>query len=167
LDIAPEDAEALYYWAALEGEEGNATIQESLLTRYLKLRPDQATALDQLGDVLEEEHWESEAIGAWRRAIALNPGYSGAIYSLARALRRTDPVESEQLIERVHELERDQQTDKSAGKSGEREDVRGKLQRGHRRPEECNCSVRRLQTPGRPGEEHWIGVLPCGSTGCR
>jgi tetratricopeptide (TPR) repeat protein len=110
LDIAPEDAEALYYWAALEGEEGNATIQESLLTRYLKLRPDQATALDQLGDVLEEEHWESEAIGAWRRAIALNPGYSGAIYSLARALRRTDPVESEQLIERVHELERDQQT---------------------------------------------------------
>jgi tetratricopeptide (TPR) repeat protein len=110
LDIAPEDAEALYYWATLEGEEGNATIQESLLRRYLKLRPDQATALDQLGDVLEEEHRESEAISAWRRAIALNPRYSGAIYSLARALRRTDPVESEQLIERVHELERDQQT---------------------------------------------------------
>jgi tetratricopeptide (TPR) repeat protein len=110
LDIAPENAEALYYWAALEGEEGNAVKQESLLRRYLKLRPDQATAFDQLGNVLEDEHREPEAIRAWRRAIALNPRYSGAIYSLARALRRTDPVESKQLIDRVHELEHDQQT---------------------------------------------------------
>jgi tetratricopeptide (TPR) repeat protein len=110
LDIDPKFAEALYYWAALEGDEGNTEMQGSLLTRYVKLRPDQAKAFDQLGHVLEEEHRESEAVVAWKRAIALNPRYSGAIYSLARALKGTDPVESKQLMERVQELEHDQQT---------------------------------------------------------
>jgi tetratricopeptide (TPR) repeat protein len=61
LDIAPEYAEALHYWAALEGDEGNTEIQGNLLKRYVRLRPDQATAFDQLGHVLEEEHRESEA----------------------------------------------------------------------------------------------------------
>ncbi len=110
LDIAPEYADALYYWAALEGDEGNKAMQEKLLKRYLRLRPDQSTAFDQLGHILEEEHRESEAVVAWRRAIALNPQYSEAIYSLARALRRTDPVESKQLMERAQELEHDQRT---------------------------------------------------------
>jgi tetratricopeptide (TPR) repeat protein len=110
LNIAPGYAEALNYWAALEGDEGNRIAQGNLLKRYVRLRPDQATAFVQLGHVLEEEHRESEAIAAWRRAIALNPRYSEAIYSLARALKRTDPVESKQLMERIHELERDQRT---------------------------------------------------------
>jgi tetratricopeptide (TPR) repeat protein len=110
LDTAPEYAEALYYWAALEGDEGNTEIQGNLLKRYVRLRPDQATAFDQLGHVMEEEHRESEAVVAWRRAIALNPRYSEAVYSLARALRQTDPVESSQLMQRVQELERDQRT---------------------------------------------------------
>jgi tetratricopeptide (TPR) repeat protein len=110
LEIAPGYAEALYYWAALEGDEGNTVIQATLLKRYLRLRPAQATAFDQLGHVLEEEHRESEAVVAWRRAIALNPQYTEAIYSLARAMRRTDPVESKQLMERIQELEHDQQT---------------------------------------------------------
>ena len=114
LDIAPEYAQALYYWAALEGDEGNTVIQANLLKRYVKLRPDQATAFDQLGHVLEEEHRESEAVVAWRRAVALNPQYSEAIYSLARALRRTDPVESKQLMERVQELEHDQRDHRSS-----------------------------------------------------
>ena len=110
LDIAPKYAEALYYWAALEGDEGNREIQGDLLKRYVRLRPDQATAFNRLGRVLEEEHRESEAVLAWRRAIALNPQYSEAIYSLARVLRRTDPVESKQLMERVQELGSDQRT---------------------------------------------------------
>ena len=110
LDIAPEYAEALYYWAALEGDEGNTEIQGNLLKRYVGLRPDQATAFDQLGHVLEEEHRESEAVAAWRRAIALNPQDSGAIYYLARALRQTNPAESRQLIERDQELRSDQRT---------------------------------------------------------
>jgi tetratricopeptide (TPR) repeat protein len=110
LDIAPKYAQALYYWAALEGDEGHTGMQGNLLKRYLRLRPDQATAFDQLGHVLEGEHRESEAVAAWRRAIALNPQYSEAIFSLARALRRTDPVESKQLMERVKELEEDQHT---------------------------------------------------------
>ncbi len=110
LDIAPDYAQALYCWAALEGDEHNTVVQGNLLKRYLKLRPDQATAFDQLGHVLEQEHRESEAVDAWRRAIALNPQYSEAAYSLARALRQTDPVESKRLMLRVQELEGDQRT---------------------------------------------------------
>ncbi len=110
LDIAPKYAEALYYWAALEGDEGDTMKQGNLLKRYLRLRPDQAMVFDQLGHVLEEEHRESEATDAWRRAIALNPRDSGAIYSLAHALRQADPIASKQLMERVIELERDQRT---------------------------------------------------------
>ena len=110
LDIAPEYAQALYYWAALEGDEGNIVEQANLLKRYVKLRPDQATAFDQLGHVMEEQHRESEAVAAWKRAVALNPQYSEATYSIARALRQTDPVESKRLMLRVQELERDQRT---------------------------------------------------------
>jgi tetratricopeptide (TPR) repeat protein len=110
LDIAPEYAQALYYWAALEGDEGNIVEQANLLKRYVKLRPDQATAFDQLGHVLEKQHRESEAVVAWKRAVALNPQYSEATYSIARALRQTDPVESKRLMLRVQALERDQQT---------------------------------------------------------
>jgi len=110
LELDPDYAEALNYWAALEGDEGNRNVQANLLKRYLKLRPDQATAYVQLGHALEEEHLEAEAIAAWRHAIALNPRYAEAIYSLARALKRTDPAESKQLMERTQELGRDQRT---------------------------------------------------------
>ena len=110
LVIAPGYAEALNYWAALEGDEGNLTVQENLLKRYVKLRPDQATAWVQLGHLLSDENRESEAIVAWRRALALNPQYIEALYSLARALKVTDPIQSRQLIKRVQELERDQRT---------------------------------------------------------
>lgn len=110
LQISPENPQALYYWAALEGDEGNIVMQANLLKQYVRLRPDQATAFDQLGHALEEEHQDAEAIQAWRRAVALNPEYPGAIYSLARALKRTKPEESKQLMERLHELEQGQQT---------------------------------------------------------
>ena len=110
LEISPENAQALYYWAELEGDRDNTITQANLLRRYVTLRPNEAMAFDQLGHVLEEENQETDAIGAWRRAIALNPQYDEAIYSLALALRKTNPVESKQLMERVHELEHDQQT---------------------------------------------------------
>jgi tetratricopeptide (TPR) repeat protein len=110
LDISPDYAEALNYWAALEGDEGDKVQQARLLKRYVKLRPDNATAWVKLGSVLDGENRQSEAIAAWRHAVALNPRYIEAIYSLARALKGTDPAESKQLIERIHELEHDQQT---------------------------------------------------------
>ncbi len=110
LNIAPGFAEPLYYWSALEGDEGNTEMQGNLLERYLTIRPDQPTALNQLGHVLEEENKEAEAVVAWRRAIALNPQYSDAIYSLAHALRRTDPDEAKQLMDRVQALGSDQRT---------------------------------------------------------
>jgi tetratricopeptide (TPR) repeat protein len=110
LKIAPRFAEALYYWAALEGDVGNKVDQGNLLRRYLNLRPENATAWFQLGQILQEEHRDSEAIAAWKRATALNPNYSAALYSLGRALKGTDPAESKRLVERCKELESDRQT---------------------------------------------------------
>jgi len=110
LEIAPKFAEALYYWAALEGDAGNKVDQGNLLRRYLNLRPQNATAWFQLGQILQEEHRDSQAITAWKRATALNPNYSAALYSLGRALKTTDPVESKRLVERCKELENDRQT---------------------------------------------------------
>ena len=110
LEIAPRFAEALYYWAALEGDVGNKVDQGNLLQRYLNLRPGNATAWFLLGQILQEEHRDSDAIAAWRRATALNPKYSAALYSLGRALKMTDPAESKRLLERCKELESDRQT---------------------------------------------------------
>jgi tetratricopeptide (TPR) repeat protein len=167
LEIDPDNAQALYYWAALEGDEGNTMIQANLLKRYVRLRPDQATAFNQLGHALEEEHRESEAIGAWRRAVVLNPQYSEAIYSLSRMLSRTNPVESKERMERVHELEHDQQASDRVNMLGNQANEKmygANYKGGHRGPEQCNRSVRRVQAPGRIGEESWFGILPCGST---
>jgi tetratricopeptide (TPR) repeat protein len=110
LTIAPGYAEALNYWAALEGDEGNMAAQESLLTRYVKLRPENATAWVQLGQVLNEQHRQPEAVAAWRHALAINPRYMLALYSLVRALKSTDPAECRQLVQRIQELERDKLT---------------------------------------------------------
>ena len=110
LEIAPRFAEALYYWAALEGDAGNKVDQGNLLRRYLNLRPENPTAWLQLGQILQEEHRDSEAIAAWKHATALNPNYSAALYSLGRALKTADPAESKRLVERCKELESDRQT---------------------------------------------------------
>jgi tetratricopeptide (TPR) repeat protein len=110
LDIAPTYAEALKYWAALESDEGNKARQARLLKRYVSLRPDEATAWVKLGNLLDEEHQQAEAIAAWRRAVALNPRYIDAIYSLARAVKASNPEESKRLVQRINELEHDQQT---------------------------------------------------------
>jgi len=109
LTIAPAYAEALNYWAELEGDEGSKVVQERLLERYLKLRPGNATAWVQLGNLLDQEHRQSGAIAAWRRALTLNPNYMVVLYSLARALKGSNPVESRQLVERIRALEHDQQ----------------------------------------------------------
>lgn len=57
---------------------------------------------------LKRSKKESEAIAAWKSALKLNPRYAEAPYSLARALRCTDPEESKRLIERLSELNHDQ-----------------------------------------------------------
>jgi tetratricopeptide (TPR) repeat protein len=94
----------------LEADVGNKVDQGNLLRRYLNLRPENATAWFQLGQILQEEHRDSEAIAAWKHATALNPNYSPALYSLGRALKTTDPAESKRLVERCKELESDRQT---------------------------------------------------------
>ena len=111
LQIAPRNAEALRYWAALEEDEGNVGVRTDLLRRYILVRPKDAYAQFQYGQLMEDAHREPEAIAAWKRAITLNPDYREAIYSLARAIRKSDPQEAKKLLERVSALENNQQTD--------------------------------------------------------
>jgi tetratricopeptide (TPR) repeat protein len=111
LQIAPRNAEALRYWAALEEDEGNVGVRTDLLRRYILVRPKDAYAQFQYGQLMEDAHREPEAIAAWKRAITLNPDYREAIYSLARAVRKSDPQEAKKLLDRVSALENDQQTD--------------------------------------------------------
>jgi tetratricopeptide (TPR) repeat protein len=111
LQIAPRNAEALRYWAALEEDEGNVGVRIDLLRRYILVRPKDAYAQFQYGQLMEDAHREPEAIAAWKRVLTLNPDYREAIYSLARAVRKSDPQESKKLLDRVSALEHDQQTD--------------------------------------------------------
>ena len=53
-----------------------------------------------LGQSLEQESETAKALAAWRKAIAIDPKFSQALFSLARALRSTDQAESEQLMAR-------------------------------------------------------------------
>jgi tetratricopeptide (TPR) repeat protein len=53
-----------------------------------------------LGQSLDQESETAEAIAAWRQAIAIDPKFSQALFSLGRALRSTDEAESKQLLAR-------------------------------------------------------------------
>ncbi len=87
-------------------QEGDFKKAEEAFEQALTLHPREARVLTALGEVQEQ----LGKLPAWRRAIALNPQYSEAIYSVAWALSRTDPVQSKQLMDRVQALEHRKQT---------------------------------------------------------
>jgi tetratricopeptide (TPR) repeat protein len=60
-----------------------------------------------LGECLEHESEIDKALAAWRKAIAIDPKYSQALFSLARALRSTNRVESDQVMERYTAVQKE------------------------------------------------------------
>jgi tetratricopeptide (TPR) repeat protein len=64
-------------------------------------------AWDMLGQSLEQESETAKAIAAWRNAIAIDPNFTQALFSLARALRSTDQAESEQFMARYTAVQKD------------------------------------------------------------
>jgi tetratricopeptide (TPR) repeat protein len=73
----------------------------------VKLEPSNVMAWYMLGQTLEQESEPAKAQAAWRNAIAIDPNFTQALFSLARALRSTDQAESEQLMARYNAVQKE------------------------------------------------------------
>jgi len=92
--------EPRYFLALIDKQQGKYGLAASLLEETVKLQPGNVMAWDMFGQCLEQESKTAEAVAAWRKAVAINPKFSQALFSLAHTLRTTDPAESEQLMAR-------------------------------------------------------------------
>lgn len=89
-----------YFLALIDSHDGRFPEAVTLLQETVKLQPDNVMAWYLLGQSLQQQSETARAIAAWRKAIAIDPNFSQALFSLARALRATDRTQSEQLMER-------------------------------------------------------------------
>jgi tetratricopeptide (TPR) repeat protein len=89
-----------YFLALIDKREGKYTLASSLLEETVKLQPRNVMAWDMLGQCLQQESETAKAIAAWRQAVAVDPKYSPALLSLARAMRTSDEAESGQWMAR-------------------------------------------------------------------
>ncbi|HJU12502.1 MAG TPA: tetratricopeptide repeat protein, partial [Candidatus Binataceae bacterium] len=60
--------------------------------------PDNVMAWYMLGQAYQQQSQTAKALDAWRKAIAIDPKFTQALFSLARALRSSDRVESDRLM---------------------------------------------------------------------
>ena len=100
-------AEPRYFLALINKQESKYPEAESLLEETVKLQPGNARAWFMLGECLEHESKTDKAVEAWRKAIAADPEYGQALFSLARALRSTDPAESDQVMARYTAVQKE------------------------------------------------------------
>lgn len=98
--LNPQMAEPMYFLALIDRQEGKYELAASLLEKTVKLQPRNVMAWHMLGQSLEQTSASAQAIAAWRQAIAIDPNFTQALFSLARALRPTDQAESERLMSR-------------------------------------------------------------------
>ncbi len=105
--LAPQMPEPRYFLALIDKQAGKYPLAADLLEETVKLQPNNVTAWYMLGECLEQESKTAEELAAWRKAIAIDPKYSQALFSLARALRSTDQAESEQLMARYSAVQKE------------------------------------------------------------
>jgi tetratricopeptide (TPR) repeat protein len=98
--LDPQMPEPRYFRALIDKQENKYPLAADQLEEVVKLQPRNVMAWDMLGQCLEHESETAKAITAWRHAVAIDPKFSQALFSLARALRPTDQAESEQLMAR-------------------------------------------------------------------
>ena len=98
--LDPQLAEPRYFLALIDSHSGKFPLAAGLLQETVKLQPGNVTAWYELGQSLEHESETAKAVEAWRKAISIDPKFSQALISLARALRSTDRAESDQLMAR-------------------------------------------------------------------
>ena len=93
-------AEPRYFLALIDSHDGKFQLAAGLLQETVKLQPRNVMAWYMLGQSLQQDSETAKAIAAWRQAIAIDPNFSQALFSLARALRSSDRAESAQLMAR-------------------------------------------------------------------
>ncbi len=96
-----------YFLALIDKQEGKIQLAATLLEETVKLQPKNVMAWNMLGQSLQQQSETAKAIAAWRKAIAVDPKFSQALFNLARALRSTDPAESKQLMTRYIALQKE------------------------------------------------------------
>jgi len=95
--LAPANPDCYFYWSFAERAQGNFTRETALLRKVVKLQPGNVKAHIMLASSLLDQNRTAEAVTELRAALAIDPNSTQAIYKLSRALRATDPEESEKL----------------------------------------------------------------------
>lgn len=108
--LDPANPDCLYYWALVERERGNISKESELLQELVTVQPDNYKAVYSLGVSLQEQSRDAEAISALRLALVIKPDYEPAIYLLSRELRKTDPEESQRLLQEFHAVQQKKST---------------------------------------------------------
>jgi len=108
--LAPANPDCLYYWSLVERERGNISKESELLQKLVAVQPDNYKAAYFLGRSLQEQSRDTEAISVLRRALVIKPDYEAALYLLSRVLRKTDPEESQRLLQDYHAVQQKQST---------------------------------------------------------
>jgi tetratricopeptide (TPR) repeat protein len=116
--IDPGMPEPYYFLAVIEKQAGYTRDAVSLLQTVVRLQPRNATAWRLLGQSLELESQTQAAIAAWRQALAIDPGDSQSLWSLARAVRAADPAEASRLMARYSQVQREHHIVDEAGTLG-------------------------------------------------
>ncbi|MHB8654510.1 MAG: tetratricopeptide repeat protein [Terriglobia bacterium] len=116
IKVQPQNALAHYYyamslWKGQRGQSGQVNFEqiESLLKRSMTLDPKYPDAYLQLGILYSEQKKYPEAIGEYRRAIALQPGLVDAHYRLAQAYTRTGEHDKARAEFEIHDRLRKQE----------------------------------------------------------
>lgn len=93
-------AEPRYFLALIDKHNGDYAAAASLFEETVKLQPDNTMAWYQLGQTYDQLSQREKALDAWRKALEVDPKFSQALISLARALHSTDQQESDRLMAR-------------------------------------------------------------------
>ena len=99
--------EPRYFLALIEKQDGNDARAADLLQTTVALQPGNAMAWYMLGQSLEKISRAPEALNAWRKAIEVDPNFTQALISLARALQSSDQSESEKLMARYVSVQKE------------------------------------------------------------
>lgn len=98
--LDPQLAQPRYFLALIDSHAGKFSEAVNLLQQTVKLQPKNTMAWYLLGQSLQRESQPAKAIEAWRQAVAIDPNFGQALLGLARALRSSDPSESERWMAR-------------------------------------------------------------------
>lgn len=109
--LAPKQPDPHYYLGLLEKQQGNLQKAADLLQQVVQAQPSNVRALYFLGQSVQQSDKQA-AIDHWRRAAAIDPSYTPALWSLTRSLATADPVESKHyddqlkaVLDKAHDLD--------------------------------------------------------------